>query len=374
MSDQVTRCPNCLVAFKVSQAQLQAANGLARCGACLTIFDARQQLTELPETLANKASVATADSGAEDDFLIDDHFDPDNLDENAAPSPDHSVADTSPPRVGPDQQSTRETDAPPATFSPLPETLHLPLWLQDARQPAETTREESLTLADKDTSADSDGAHPGEFVSDSAADSPPPPTAEYADDADEGTEDPYADLGATAAVQFDNDETHSRMAVKADVRLSPRLLTTGILSLGALALLVQYIYFNVDVLGKQVTHRPWLEKFCRVTQCDLPILKDNSLIRSSDLVVRTHPGAAGALLVSAVLVNDAPFQQPFPTLQLVFQDLQGAVVAKRSFVPDEYVRGELTGARRMPVRQPVRLELEILDPGQTAVSFALYIL
>ena len=371
MSDQVTRCPNCLVAFKVSPAQLQAANGLARCGACLTIFDARQQLTELPETLANKEPVATPDTAAEDDFLIDDNFDLDNLDENAAPSPDRSAADASPTQSSPDRETTREAEARPGTFAPPPETLHIPVWLQDTRQPADTTREESPATDDYDTPVRSDTSHGDALVSSSEPDWLHPL---HADNTDDGVDhDPYADLGATASVQFD-DEADSRTPMKANSRLPPILLKTGILVVGIVALLAQYLYFNIDVLGKQVTQRPWLEKFCRVAQCELPTLKDNSLIRSNNLVVRTHPSATGALLVSAVLVNDAPFQQPFPMLQLVFQDLQGAVVAKRSFAPGEYVRGELTGAQRMPVRQPVRLELEILDPGASAVSFALYIL
>ncbi len=372
MSDQVTRCPNCLVAFKVSPAQLQAANGLARCGACLTIFDARKQLTELPETLANKAQTATPDSAEEDDFLIDDDFDPGNLDDETISSPERSAADASTTPNSPEQESIPAAETPPDTFALPPESLNLPVWLQDARQPAETTQDEWLATGDKETRVTSNGVQPDGFEPPSKRNSPP---ASYAGNADEEVEpDPYADLGATAAVAFDDDEIHEPTLTRAEVRVPPLLLKTGILLLGALALLMQYLYFNVDVLGKQVTQRPWLEKFCRVTGCDLPTLKDSSLIRSSDLVVRTHPGAAGALLVSAVLVNDAPFQQPFPTLQLVFQDLQGAVVAKRSFAPHEYVRGELTGATRMPVRQPVRLELEILDPGETAVSFALYIL
>lgn len=370
MSDQVTRCPNCLVAFKVSPAQLQAANGLARCGACLTIFDARKQLTELPEALATREQTAAPDTAAENDFLIDDDFDPGNLDDNSVRSPDLATTDTSTQNT-PEQENIPAAETPADTFALPPESLHLPVWLQDARQPLDTTREESPVAKEKDTPVEAN-AHTDGFESHSKLDSTP---AYYADNADDEEEsDPYAELGATATVQFDDDEIHGRRPEKTDRRVPPLLLKIGIPLIGALALLAQYIYFNVDLLGREVTQRPWLEKFCRVTGCDLPTLKDNSLIRSSDLVVRTHPSAAGALLVSAVLVNDAPFQQPFPTLQLVFQDLQGAVVAKRSFAPDEYVRGELTGAKRMPVRQPVRLELEILDPGETAVSFALYIL
>ena len=41
MSDIVTRCPTCSIAFRAEQSQLSAAAGLVRCGTCLKVFDAR---------------------------------------------------------------------------------------------------------------------------------------------------------------------------------------------------------------------------------------------------------------------------------------------------------------------------------------------
>lgn len=42
----VTQCPLCSTCFKVSQAQLDARNGLVRCGHCQAIFNAREHLRE----------------------------------------------------------------------------------------------------------------------------------------------------------------------------------------------------------------------------------------------------------------------------------------------------------------------------------------
>jgi len=36
----ITQCPGCETSFKVTQAQLDAAKGAVRCGACLQIFQA----------------------------------------------------------------------------------------------------------------------------------------------------------------------------------------------------------------------------------------------------------------------------------------------------------------------------------------------
>ena len=40
----VTQCPNCRTSFRVNRAQLSAANGAVRCGACLHVYNAAQQL------------------------------------------------------------------------------------------------------------------------------------------------------------------------------------------------------------------------------------------------------------------------------------------------------------------------------------------
>src|SRR5690606_16468204 len=40
----ITQCPHCRTSFRVNQAQLSAARGAVRCGACLQVFSALQHL------------------------------------------------------------------------------------------------------------------------------------------------------------------------------------------------------------------------------------------------------------------------------------------------------------------------------------------
>lgn len=45
MSDSfVTQCPHCQTSFRVNHSQLSMARGVVRCGACLQVFNAAQQL------------------------------------------------------------------------------------------------------------------------------------------------------------------------------------------------------------------------------------------------------------------------------------------------------------------------------------------
>ncbi|MBA4290752.1 MAG: DUF3426 domain-containing protein, partial [Pseudomonas sp.] len=47
----VTQCPHCRTSFRVNITQLGAAHGAVRCGACLNVFNAAQQLREQGHTL-----------------------------------------------------------------------------------------------------------------------------------------------------------------------------------------------------------------------------------------------------------------------------------------------------------------------------------
>jgi hypothetical protein len=143
----------------------------------------------------------------------------------------------------------------------------------------------------------------------------------------------------------------------------------NLLAAGGLA--AQYLAYNFDELARQDRYRPWFELACPSLGCTLPSRVDISQIRSSNLVVRSHPDFEGALVVDAILYNRAPFAQPFPLLELRFADLNGKLVASRSFKPGEYLAGELAGQHEMPPQVPIHIALDILDPGAKAVNYSL---
>ncbi|MCQ3830966.1 DUF3426 domain-containing protein, partial [Microbulbifer elongatus] len=148
-------------------------------------------------------------------------------------------------------------------------------------------------------------------------------------------------------------------------------------TVGALILLVglvaQFAYFQFDTLSKRDPWRNLYAQVCPLVGCRLPPQVDINAIHTANLVVRSHPQIAGALAVEAVLLNRAPFDQPFPTLQLRFTDLKNAPVASRRFTPRDYLRGELSGRKLMPAGNPVHIALDIVDPGSEAVNYELRI-
>lgn len=136
----------------------------------------------------------------------------------------------------------------------------------------------------------------------------------------------------------------------------------------------QYLVYNFDTLAREDSWRGVYAAACDALGCTLPESSDITRIQGANLVVRSHPTIAQALIVDAVVYNRAPFAQPFPRLELSFNDVRGNTIAGRVFEPAEYLGGELAGEDSMPPDTPVHLTLELVDPGPEAAGYAMRLL
>lgn len=139
--------------------------------------------------------------------------------------------------------------------------------------------------------------------------------------------------------------------------------------LGLLALVVQVGWFKFDYFSRVEPYRTGYLFLCPHLGCQVPTLVDTSRILASNLVVREHPDTQGALAVDVMLINGAPFEQPFPDLLLVFTDIDQNQVASRRFTPKDYLGGELVGRELMPQNQKIHVTLDLVDPGAEAVNY-----
>jgi hypothetical protein len=139
--------------------------------------------------------------------------------------------------------------------------------------------------------------------------------------------------------------------------------------LALVALAGQVLWFQFDRWSVDPQIRPVYASLCAPLGCELPPMRALDAFRTKDLVVRSHPDRPGALLVDAIIVNEAPFAQPFPELELRFSAIGGNLIAARRFSPREYLSGDAKGAKEIGARTPVHIALEIEDPGGDAVNY-----
>ena len=129
------------------------------------------------------------------------------------------------------------------------------------------------------------------------------------------------------------------------------------------------VFRSTEIANAVPALRPLLELVCSRLPCQYqgPVAVDRIRLASRD--IRDHPQEPGALRIQATLVNRAPFAQPFPDMEITLSDLAGTVVARRRFRPPEYLGSYWHPFLLMRPGQPVRVTLEVLNPGQDAVNF-----
>lgn len=442
----VTQCPHCRTSFRVSSTQLGAAHGAVRCGACLHVFNAAQQI------------------------LNDNPLQPKAPAPAATPAP--AVAKPAPAAVVPVAPAVTKPAAPAPVAAPLAsKAKDETLWIHDdldldsldeelakleqqelqlsqeflSLAPAVKSKDDYLKAPERIDDQHDEGwaeallkkenappvAKDGIDLPSSPSLTPPPPifrarpagaaVAEpeplvqddepklgngRIDEEDDELEPAFKlSAGREAEHHDDEDDHHERdnFAAVSDLNKPPRnepplrddslfhlsedplqldwqekrkpwgrWIGWGLLNLiGALALGGQYVAYHFDELARQDQYRPWFEELCPSLGCNLPSKVEISLIKSSNLVVRSHPEFNGALVVDAIIYNRATFAQPFPLLEIRFADLNGQLLASRRFKPSEYLAGELAGQAEMPPQTPIHISLDILDPGNKAVNYSL---
>ena len=170
---------------------------------------------------------------------------------------------------------------------------------------------------------------------------------------------------------LDKFDTPVELATARQRHLGRRLGTAAVIMLLGGLLAAQYLWQHMTSYSQRAQLRPFYEYACNWLPCDLPAYSDINAIRSDNLTVRSHPDHDNSLIVSVVFRNTADFPQPFPVLILSFNSSGNEIVALREFAPAEYLDPALQSFELMPVRSPLQINLEIIDPGAGAVNYTL---
>lgn len=137
-----------------------------------------------------------------------------------------------------------------------------------------------------------------------------------------------------------------------------------------LALCAQLLFVQREAFAQNPSMRPLITEMCAVVGCRLSPQRAVEQIELVRRNVYAHPNVDNALIIDARFVNNARFAQPYPTLTVSLGDLRGEPIIRRNFEPREY-RPELDPNARMAPGSPVRVTLEVRDPGREARTFEL---
>lgn len=405
----LTRCPHCDTRFRVTNEQLGIAKGKVRCGSCMEVFNALENRQESAQVPAS-GDKADPDTGAgessslssEDNFVFQDNPDEDaaegayagtrlTFSDDELSDSFRSFDETDPASFDADDDENTESrsvdeswaekmlfeeitptgktvNERPPTAEPEPPSPNIPAatkpeWNRTTSQQPQQPHSELSAYGPGHEAAGAEAAVPYNASATGASREDDTGWPELSDD----------DLKAepTSAGNPYYGLAHEPIAVRQQASRGWLSKTVWFLLIIGLigGLVSQAVYFQFDRLSSIPELRPFYEKGCELAGCELKPLVAVDRIQSRKLVVRTAPEDRNSLIVDAVILNDAEFEQPFPAIGLTFSNLNGDVVAQSLFAPKEYLAGDARDLSAMPPNTPVRIAITIRDPGRDAVNY-----
>lgn len=315
----VTRCPNCDTTFRVSLPQLQAHRGDVRCGRCAQVFDAFADLSTVQDEAAEMRALEIAEAEVEmeeqpHDDIAAGRFDDDY--ESAPVAGDAGDADSFKSDFDTDHCSTFDGGQSNTAAAP----------------PLAQTSNNLATPA-------------------------------------------YQPLGAYSERDefqpFFEEENEGR-----GVRITRATwLWLGGSLLLLIALLIQAGYvFRSDLAVRYPGLKPPLQSLCRVLGCAIPLPQEweKWTVESSDL--KSLDERPGRVELSASLRNRARYSLAYPALDLTLTNVRDEAIARRIFMPKEYLPATTDFAAGLPGNGDLAVRLVLDTTDLNASGYRLFVL
>lgn len=148
--------------------------------------------------------------------------------------------------------------------------------------------------------------------------------------------------------------------------------------LGSLLLLLilsgQLAYqFRTEFATVLPNTRPYLEMFCERMACTVPLPQQAEYLNIEASDLKADPQRPGVILLSATLRNNAPFVQDFPALELTLTDTQDQPMARRIFLPTDYLAGKTASGPGIAPNRAVDLRMALGVTDLPATGYRLYL-
>ncbi len=307
-----TKCPSCSTTFRVTPQQLQSQHGMVRCGRCALVFDGFKALATMPEEVAAEVAPRVV-------------------------APAAPVVEEAPPLVV----------AEPVAAEPITPAL-------------ETAEPAAVVFAD-------DAAFAASYEQSAAVEPPPAAEAVVPEAIDAIPEPapvalPVAEIVEQSAATFTPPAPRRRGAAWAFASVLLLML------LGA-----QFVFlYRGDIAAALPEARPVLNDWCKALNCTvaLPQRPRQISIEASDMQAAdtTNPGL---VILTATLRNQGGSTLGYPALDVVLTNTREHTVARRIFMPNEYLTNSREWRAGIAPAAEVTIRLNIDSGDLGAAGFRL---
>ena len=144
--------------------------------------------------------------------------------------------------------------------------------------------------------------------------------------------------------------------------------------LGALALIQTLYFLRSDIVKQWPALRPHLNTVCQYLKCSVPLPKQIELIALDDTELVKDEAHADVIKFNCLIINNAPYAQSFPSLELTLTDDQDMPVMRRKIAPSEYLNGLKTPLDEgIPGNDEIHVSIHLKTTDIAATGFRAFV-
>ena len=345
-----TCCAHCRTVFRVTTVQLQAHAGQVRCGRCMQVFNALAALA--PEAAPVERGPLPGSAPPPESVRVEAPV----IETPAATAP---VTPEPDPAVMPASAAIEVSAVEPQPATGLPEPLPEVVIEQPDDVASIQRVDEKMVVDQPDTPVVIE---------------PEPQEATVVAEADPV---PAADEGIAEAVgAADSGNPFTRDAAP-EAPADPRRRGFAVAGVVLAALLAgqSVFFYRSEIAARHPLARQWLSAICAQAGCTvtLPQRPQSVLIEASDLQV-TDPANPNRIQLTATLRNHAGYDVAYPALDLVLTNVNDHTLARRIFLPPEYLGAARDVRTGIPANAELTVRLALETGNLGAAGFRLAVL
>jgi predicted Zn finger-like uncharacterized protein len=147
-------------------------------------------------------------------------------------------------------------------------------------------------------------------------------------------------------------------------------LAVFMLLLLLLSAVLQTVYFlRAEISWRYPSSQAYLKPACKKIGCNIALAKQINLLVLDDTDLLEDEQRLGLMYLSSSIVNQAPFSQAYPTIELTLTDIDDRAKYTRQFSPQEYLDHGTEAEIGLAAGQSLKLRLPLANPDQSIAGY-----
>ena len=144
--------------------------------------------------------------------------------------------------------------------------------------------------------------------------------------------------------------------------------------LAAILLLLQTAYFmRIEIAARLPGIKPAMLNICAQLDCTIPLPQKIDLLSIESSELEADPGQANIITLHALLRSRAPYALAYPSIELTLTDTQDNALARRNFIPADYLPSGEDENRGFPANREASIKLHLNTTDLKPAGYRLFL-